>query len=465
MARKQLVCLSFLIYLIAFSSLSIFSQKIHGFIFCKTNEEVINPDYLNTFDRGMQKNYERMDSFCQVLSRVMKMEYVRHVLIGKDFNLNGIETTLSNVKDIGSNDIVILYFSTHGFLSAKGNSLFPIVDIRNGNSISTYKIHNKLISLKPKFVLSLIDACSNYAELSPQDSFLINSIWKPGTQNIISNADISSVSNTNYLTLFKGCGQIISCAGQPGATTYATSEGSVFTTAFLSTFNQTVNHSDGVLSWGRIFDKTKGIVLKESSLPGLTPHYPEWEIASCFEYLDSNKIYFNPAIDTPGSSRSFSGTGMTVVSWKDKILNGKYRYEVQLSTDSDEPIDSVTYFLKYDMPKNIVTLRSNEYVDSLYDHSTLLPVIRYDIPILRGSNFNYRFFASESFTVKAKIYLKQQRFDESFVRLDIDTKVPFWAKPRNLFFLLFLLLLLILIGFRKKLYGYFQGFMSRNFTI
>lgn len=458
--KKQFLYLLFHASIILLPPLSGFTQKIHGFIFCKTNPQSQNPDYLSTFDKGMLKNYHKMDSFCLTLSKAMKMPYIRHGLIGKDFNLDKIEKTLSAIKDISSEDLVILYFSTHGFISPRGDNIFPIVDIRDGNFVSTYTIYSKLIAHKPKFVLTLIDACSNYAELSPQDSFLVHSDWKPVLDKLSGTNNVRSVLNTNYLLLFRDCGQIISCAGQPGVTTYATSQGSIFTSAFLRVFNQTVNQKIGWLSWGRIFQQTKAIVLKESSMPGMSPHYPEWEISSCSAFIDSNKIYFNPAIDTLGSSRSFKGTGISTTTSKDKIVKGKYQYVVYVTAESDEPIDSVTYFLPNDRPDSVVTLRAGDWVDSLYSDVFILN--HYDHPVLRGLNFEYRFIASESFTIKAKLFLKQQ-VKESFIRLEFNNKILWWKNLWVLFSFFLLLLLATILKFRKKIWEFFSVRNSLKF--
>lgn len=424
-----------------------FSQSLHGFIFCKTNDKEIPLDYQGTFDRGMQKNFELVDSLCKVVAKNLNLDYVPHFVLGKSFNLKQIEFTLDASRNaITNNDVVLLYFSTHGFIAEDSRSIFPIIDIRNGDFISTYLIHSKISKTKPKFLLTLIDACSNYANLTPQDSFLLKQSFEFEVAKTTKLNDISNLKNTNYLTLFNGCTQIISCAGQPGATTYATSEGSIFTSSFLKIFYNNVNHSDGLLSWSRIFENTKINVLENTSLPGLVKYYPQWEISTCSTVPENKRDIFRPSIDTIKSKTSSVGTGVGLTSWIHKIVGDKYIYEVQISSISnDEKIDSVISYLKYDFPNPIVILRANDSVKSLYPDETVLPVENYEHPVLRNQNFNYRFFTSESFTIKTKIYLQSGQIVEIYNRLNINNVVPFY-KQKKWQYSIFGAFLLLVIG-------------------
>lgn len=440
------------LFLVLITPYNSFSQTLHGFIFCKTNEKDIPLDYQGTFDKGMQKNFELIDSLCINIAKNLNIEYAPHFVLGKSFNLKQIELTLDASKNnISKEDVVVLYFSTHGYVTQDSRSVFPIIDIRNGDFISTYLIHTKISKAKPKFLLTLIDACSNYANLTPQDSFLFRKSFEFESTKYHKSNDVSKLKNTSYLSLFKGCTQIISCAGQPGATTYATSEGSIFTSSFLKVFYNTVNQGNGLFSWSKILDDTKERVLQNTSLPGLTKYYPQWEFGTCDTILANKEDAFSPSKDTIENTTSSVGTGVALESWINKIESNKYIYQVQISAQShDEKIDSVIYYLKYDLPNSKLILRSSDSVNSLYPDETILPVEEYKQKVQRGQNFNYRFFSSESFTIKTEIFLKSGKVIDIYNRLNIDSFVPFYKRKiwQMVFFFSFLIVILVFV-YRK----------------
>lgn len=384
------------------------SQKLHAYLFCNTDDGAIG--------YGVKKDYEHMYELCKQIATAMKLRLVNHSLTGTDFNYNKLQETLKEVsKRVSKNDVVVLYFSTHGFKSFEDADSFPRVLIPNPQHIiSSQKIYDGIAKYKPKTLLALIDACSEFIPLSEQDSFLLTTSLTQPLPNTDEEQDISNSKNLNYFTLFNNCTQIIVCAGEPGKTTYTTSEGSYFTTSFISALNETVNQKNGWFSWRKILEQAR--VYTYSKTRGKRSEYaPIWSLNTCEE----DKTKHIKIRDYPGNSDyGFSG-GIEIVTHES---SKKGNYEVTLHPTAKEPIDSVIFFLGYRMSKPIVTLRRTDSVKILFDdHDTFLPKT-FDTPVLRDTNFNYKLLVFEEFGVKVKIFCSSGNRYEAFAAIIFPEK-------------------------------------------
>jgi len=64
------------------------------------------------------------------LAEFLGIQFIPKVIYGKDFSKVNVDNAISSLKP-GPNDIVIFYYSGHGFSNAKDNYRFPYLDLRD----------------------------------------------------------------------------------------------------------------------------------------------------------------------------------------------------------------------------------------------------------------------------------------------------------------------------------------------
>jgi len=126
----------------------------------------------NTDDRSIGNTCEidrknTLETF-QEISEFLDIKFLPTVIAGKDFSKVNVENAVMNIKP-NKNDIVIFYYSGHGFNELEGNRKFPFLDLRNKVSQKygapfTMNIEDIFFNIKSKGArlnLVLSDCCNN----------------------------------------------------------------------------------------------------------------------------------------------------------------------------------------------------------------------------------------------------------------------------------------------------------------
>lgn len=344
------------------------AQDIHAFLFCKTTDQTIG--------KSAVANYGEMRNFCQLLEDATGFPLIDHSLIGNAFTRHRVNSKIEEAK-IDSTDIVIVYFSTHGAKSIWDTGISPQVDVPN-TRLSSYKIHQDLLKRKPKVLISIIEACSGYMDIQPQQAFLLE-------QSLVAPENNLSVDviKGKIINLFNNTCSLLICAGQPGMNTWGTDQGSIFTKNFLKAFNENINQQSAESSWDEILAKSKEYTFRFTRNTTY-PHYPVWEKSNCASLIEQTIV----ETSEPVASSLFKVTSTPRPSSMWPSRNG-YHY-VDFSVESPKPIDSVTYLLHYTMPKPKVTRTNSD------------------------ENFRYRISVWGEFPVKAKIYYSDGNIEEQY---------------------------------------------------
>ena len=253
------------VILLAFSLLcinQINAQRFHAFLFCKTND--------NEIGNSVRINYENMREELQLIAFALNYDFIEHSVTGFNFNVQNVRTAIEKA-DVKEGDVVFLYFSTHGAKSTYDSNIFPQIDIPN-SLVSAYGEHKLLLAKKPKLIITAIEACSGYEDITPQEAFVYE-------QSVTSQTiqGLTQIQIENIKTLFSSPCEIIITAGEPGKNTWATSQGSMFTNCFLRAINEYINIQDTQnVTWNKLLNQAKQYTWDMTTATTIQ-YYPVWQ--------------------------------------------------------------------------------------------------------------------------------------------------------------------------------------------
>jgi hypothetical protein len=317
-------------------------QRFHAFLFCKTGDKDIGNSVI--------VNYGNMELAATKIADAMNMEYVEHAVTASNFNEEKVERSIENAN-VGKDDIVLVYFSTHGGKWTTDKDIFPELDIPN-KLISAYEEHQKIAGKHPKILITVVEACSGYIDVTPQESFA----YQQGLDGAAPE-QTSDIQAKNIKRLFSGACQLIVTAGQPGKNTWATNDGSMFTNCFLRALNEYINmpeNRSASVTWDNLLQQAKEYTWDMTSTTKIQ-YYPVWELTQCG----------GPSGLVPQSIVGAVKDRNVVFSIeKKRTLRVKNPYNIYLKVKY-EPVngitlDSVTYFLDKTFTDSIVTVYNRQ---------------------------------------------------------------------------------------------------------
>ncbi len=240
----QIFRLSLLVVFFSFLSFEIKSQSIHLLLVCDTD------DY--TIGKGVSKNVSIVASDISKIAKKINFKLFEHNLIGNNFTISKINKIISNLK-VQANDIVLFYYSGHGI---NGQSNWPLLLISNG-SLDLEKIHKKLKSKNPRFLMTFADCC-NYS-----NTYNSNSKGK----NINSEKIKTNATKSLNLLFSDFRGDIIACGSKTGFSSYNDFIGGFYTVSFFIVLNRALKskiNSD----WQTIFETTSDFTKQNAQSVG-----------------------------------------------------------------------------------------------------------------------------------------------------------------------------------------------------
>jgi hypothetical protein len=255
-----------LLFSIVCLSTNCFSQVFHAFLFCKTNDPNIH--------QSVTINYGNVQNELQKIASALQLTYVEHSATGRNFTAPTVKKIIENT-DVGENDIVFMYFSTHGAMTRYDSNIFPQLDIPT-EMVSAYTQHLSMRKKNPKLVITAIEACSGYLNITPQEAFVYQ-----GIDNKIPVPGLSDLEIRNIKKLFSSNCDLVITAGNPGKNTWATSSGSMFTNCLLRSMHEQFDtENELMVSWDRLLNQAK---IYTSAMTANTPiqYYPVWEKNNC----------------------------------------------------------------------------------------------------------------------------------------------------------------------------------------
>lgn len=352
------------------------AQKLHTFLFCKTMDSEIGD--------AVRANYVNVREHFQMVANALEYEYVEHAVTGFRFSVEEIEKSINNAA-IDTNDVVILYFSTHGSIPRKDTIRFPQVAIRN-EFISAYQRHIELRKKKPKVLWTIIEACSAYYDLTPQQSF----VFEPQFEKSVVPDILTTTQIKNIRNLFSSNQDFIITAGDPGKITLGTPTGSIFTNCLLRTMNELFSNANANFNshtWVNLLEQARQYTYDETT--SLNHSYsPIWDE---FDPVTSQMTISN------GTTADDLNVHLNVDVNRRWSFIRPYQVNLTVTSNDNSKIDKVIYFLDKTMPKPI------------------------DTP-LRQDNFWLGMQVYGGYPIKAKIYFRDGRVKELFENLIVKGK-------------------------------------------
>lgn len=200
----------------------------------------------DTLDRtvGMASKSDILQ-FNRVANRIAKatdLKIQKILLVG----LEAVSLTLFEKIDhlpITSEDIVIFYFSGHGYRTEAKHGLFPYIYLGVEHQGVDLDIICQRIKLKnPQLLISFVDCCNNFIPVSPH------------TAKEIQSQEIPQVEKAAFKKLFLNSkGHLMIASANPGEFSWCTPMGSYATNAFLQALKQEAMHGS-LADWMHVMD-------------------------------------------------------------------------------------------------------------------------------------------------------------------------------------------------------------------
>jgi hypothetical protein len=137
--------------------------KMHVILVCATTDPTLSQFSIYDLERA-EKLYTKLADEIGIKASVIK-------IFGNAYNKKNVEHAVKNLKTAAA-DIVVFYYSGHGFRIPKLNRPYPFMDLRSDVNTQDYKQHtinieDIFLTLKSKpnrFTLVVSDCCNNDPE-------------------------------------------------------------------------------------------------------------------------------------------------------------------------------------------------------------------------------------------------------------------------------------------------------------
>lgn len=167
------------------------------------------------------------------------------VFLGDKANSQLILSHLSSLN-VGKDDVVLFYQSSHGFHSSLQEDPWPILCYEDHNYLLFAEINEVILNKNGRLLISIADACNNIVE-GLKTPFIEE-------ENFIFSKKLNK--DKVYKKLFKTSrGSVIICGAKPGFRSYCdTKAGGLLTRGFLEAISQTIHQSK--VTWNSIMKAT-----------------------------------------------------------------------------------------------------------------------------------------------------------------------------------------------------------------
>ncbi len=209
-----------------------------------------------TLGTGFLANHRKLKSLFKDVASTCNMKFDFKEVIGDDFTKARVEHSVSNVQS-GSSDVIVFYYSGHGFRFADQSSVWPRIDLRDGisqavsisNSLSLdYDVYQPLSKKGARLTIVIGECCNTATGGTPSRSDPV--IMSPG-QNMLSAPSVKA--------LFNKQGNILVASSSPGQPSwYYVASGGYFCNSLLDNFLSDVGFTSTTtdITWNKIFDDT-----------------------------------------------------------------------------------------------------------------------------------------------------------------------------------------------------------------
>lgn len=280
-------------------------------------------------------------------------------------------------ENITKKDIVFFYITCHGSMSVHDSSEFPLLYMLNDSVIQSESIHNYILNVKkPKFLLTVIDACNSKVNVTKEQVlFFHGNRFKP------SDSELTGSIKSSIQKLFRQYkGDIILTAVQRKQNAIGTMEfGGVFTNSFV---NEVLRGSNSIWIpsdiWSYTLDNIKNRSMNDSKFLAESNNFQSEEKEWMPVWRKNVEML---AISEMPSFKAYPVIGIVSSPMRDYLRLRMYvRYVNSPRNDEFKNIDSIQYVISessFSAAKVITQLHSfDSAIECRKEYPALFPVVK-----------------------------------------------------------------------------------------
>lgn len=205
---------------------------------------IIAGDTQSDLREQVQKDVAFMKNRGRALANELGKTYRPSIFIEDNLTKSRILSFI-DTKNFDSSDIVIFYFSGHGFRTKDKRSKWPnLYFTKTNTSMALDEIVERLNQKYPQFALIIADCCNNY-----EDQAL------PSTQYFHFSPSSHHTFHPKAVELFKNSkGLLVISGAEPGGFSWANNEGGILTAAFFEALGF---RSRSPVNWDQVEENVK----------------------------------------------------------------------------------------------------------------------------------------------------------------------------------------------------------------
>jgi Caspase domain len=220
-----------LIGMVVFPTFSL-AATLHAILVGDTNDASIGT--------SVQVDQKKLQGLIKSISEYTGMTLSPHYVSGNQLNLANVRQAINSVS-AGSNDVILFYWSGHGFNANNDDSVFPTMNIKGyTETLGLSAVKDMLRQKGPRLLLVIGDTCN-----------------KPGGSSG-REVEARNEKPENYKKLFLNHrGTIIASGSRKGQYSYGNPQsGGLYTRAFLSSLS-TELASEGSPNWDNLMKRAE----------------------------------------------------------------------------------------------------------------------------------------------------------------------------------------------------------------
>lgn len=237
---------------------------------------LIGDSHDDELGEAIVEDLNRMHKTIKKISNITKLYKNEIQLYGSKANRQNVLEKIKKIQ-VKSDDVVIAYFTMHGYRSKRKESRWPDLFFGQDNAGVDLEYFTDILNEKhPRLLIVLADCCNAY--VAPGE---VSSTWRKKTVRSYSRAVRLDNISQNYKELFLNTSGVIMASGSaPGEPSYGSDEeGSLFTIAFVESL-ESVTDDEDTATWEAIFEEVAEFVEDETDIEdGMDePQTPQYQL-------------------------------------------------------------------------------------------------------------------------------------------------------------------------------------------
>jgi hypothetical protein len=190
------------------------------------------------------------------ISKTTNLKLDLQVIQGKETSVATLEKAINTI-DVAEDDVVLMYFSMHGFRTPLKTSPWPNLYFSIENvGLDMDEVTRSILEKNPRLLIVLTDTCNTLVSESAFKLMALNEVQGR-------NVDLKGTESENYKRLFLKTSGLIQASGCiPGQESWSNKNlGGFWTVSFLKSFKNVVQRGPKA-NWEKVFDDTATQILQ-----------------------------------------------------------------------------------------------------------------------------------------------------------------------------------------------------------